>query len=113
MNKLLYFLLPLFAAIASIAIGAIATCLLLKAEFIKNQKPYSYDLKTSELSINIKVNVLHKDQIITSKPLKTTIPVDISDALDWNSVTKLIDAAIQQEMINTARDLCHEKGCNK
>lgn len=113
MNKFPYFLLPLLVILSGTVIGAIATCFLLKAEFIKGQQPYFYNLKTSELTIDINVKVLHKDQVITSKPLKKTISVDISNAFDWPSVTKLIDAAIEQEMMTTAQELCHQKGCNK
>lgn len=113
MNKFTYFLITLFIVLSSIAVSAIATCLLLKAEFIKGRQPYFYNIKTSELTIDINVKVLHKDQVITFKPLKKTIHVDSSDAFDWPSATKLIDAAIQQEMLTTAQELCHEKGCNK
>lgn len=113
MCKAFYFLPLLFITLLSTAIAAIATCLLLKAEFIEGHQPYSYNVKTHELTIDIKVNVLHKEQTITSKPLKTKIPVDISSALDWSAATVLIDAAIQQEMKNKAQELCIENNCNK
>lgn len=113
MRKAFYFLPLLFITLLSTAIAALAACLLLKAEFIPGRQPYSYDVKTHELTIDIKVKVLHKDQTITSKPLKTKIPVDISGALDWSAATLLIDAAIQQEMKIKAQELCKENNCNK
>lgn len=113
MRKAFYFLPLLFITLLGTAIAAIAACLLLKAEFIPGRQPYSYDVKTHELTIDIKVKVLHKDQTITSKPLKTKIPVDISGALDWSAATVLIDAAIQQEMKIKAQESCKENNCNK
>lgn len=113
MRKAFYFLPLLFITLLGTAIAAIAACLLPKAEFIPGRQPYSYDVKTHELTIDIKVKVLHKDQTITSKPLKTKIPVDISGALDWSAATVLIDAAIQQEMKIKAQELCKENSCNK